>query len=305
MRLSPADAIVQDLLEPACQSLHERSITCGQTAGKVFFEYATFCTAQLEDQHAIADIKRMESLHRSKQEEALRYGNAIKDAERRNDQHIIKRLSKDWERASKLQKMDKSELQRLHNLQQTFLHGAILNFLRCFVACADFDHYVPKFCALWLKHPTQKELNSIIANGIGSVASYKFLPLMHQLYSRLSDEASGFQSNLNDLIRRLLQDHPFHAVHQIFSAMFAVGDPIAVSRSTAAKKLINRVSQIDSSTSDLSVRLTEQFSAYSELAGTPIDKKAQYPPDIPFSSFPTLRKFRSGMLTDLCLPPQV
>ena len=111
MRLCPSDEIIRDLLEPASQSLRERSIIEGHTAGKLFFEYATFCNSQLEDQHAIADAKRIENLHKSKQKETSQITEAIDDAKTRNDEHAVKRLKKDLERATKLENADKVELQ--------------------------------------------------------------------------------------------------------------------------------------------------------------------------------------------------
>lgn len=301
MRLSPSDTIIHDLLEPASRSLREQSVTEGATAGKVFFEYATFCTFQLEDSHAIADIKRIESLYRNKREEASRYAESINAAAQQKDENAVKRLTRDGERANKLANTDKVELQRLQHLQQTFLRNAIVNFLRCFAACTDFDHHVPKFCAIWLKHSEQKPVNLIIADGLRFVPSYKFLSLLHQLCSRLSDESGEFQRNLSDLLSRILNDHPYHVVPQIFSTMSSVGDSTARSRSSAARKLGDRISDV--SVRDISVRLGDQLSAYSDLANIPIDKKAKSSPEIPLSSYPALRWFRSKSLAELSLPP--
>src|SRR5271169_5391128 len=200
MRLSPSDAIVHEFLEPATRILSERPIKDGEAAGKVFFEFAQFCTSQLEDQHGIEDAKRMESLHKAKQEEAQAYSTLIKSAETSNDKNTIKNLTRDYERALKLQRLDKAEWQRLVNLQQVLLKKAIEKYLRCFSACAEFDHYVPKFCALWLKHSKQRVVNTVVADGLGLVPSYKFLPLMHQLCSRLSNDGGEFQDNLGTLL---------------------------------------------------------------------------------------------------------
>jgi len=232
---------------------------------------------------------------------------AIANAKQRNDETAVKKLTKEWERANKLENMDKVELQRLHNLQQTFLRKAIENFLKCFAACNDFDHHVPKFCALWLKHSKQTAVNIAVADGLPAVPSYKFLSLMHQLCSRLSIESSEFQNNLNDLLLRILNDHPYHAVHQFFSTISSVGDSIALSRSTAATKIADRLGHGHKvgriSVKDISQRLGEQFSAYSDLASVPIDKTAHPSSDISFSSFPALRRFRSRSLAEFPLPP--
>ena len=307
MRLSPSDVIVRDLLEPASTSCRQQLANDGKTSGKVFFEYAMFCTVQIEDQHAIADIKRMESLHKSKQDEASRYNDAIKHSKLQRDENAVKRLKKDFERALKLQKMDKTELQRLYNLQQTLLLKAIENFLRCFAACSDFDHYVPKFCTIWLKHSKQKGLYLVIEKELPAVPSAKFLPLMHQLCSRLSTESGEFQESLHELLTRMLSDHPFHTVYQIFSTIFSGGDSVADNRSEAANALVNRVSQernvgVDS-VRDIIAKLSEQFRAYSDLANFPLNQDAQAGTLISINSASSLRTFRPHGLPKLRLPP--
>src|SRR5271170_1686150 len=105
MRLMPSTAILHELLDPASKSLRERSVLDGETAGKVFYEYATFCASQLEDQYAMEDTKRMESLHRNKQQESVQYLVAIQEADRRKDKNTVKNLTKERDRALKMQKM--------------------------------------------------------------------------------------------------------------------------------------------------------------------------------------------------------
>lgn len=304
-----SDLIVQDIFEPASKYLPQKSIAQNKTAGRVFFEYASFCTTQLEDQYVLADIKRMESLHRSKQEEVFRYTEAIQAAKAQNDQTTYKKLFKEHERASKLQRMDKDELQRLHNSQRFFVKKALEQYLRCFTACSDFDQYIPKFCAIWLKQSRQPGVNSIVSDLLNLVPSYKFVPLLHQLCSRLSDEGKDdFQPCLGELLSRILNDHPYHAFHQIYST-FTAGEKTATSRSKAARRIAERMNRTKGnntvSPQELSVRLADFFSSYSELAKVPItsSKNIHQGNDISLSSYPGLRRFRSKALADMRLPP--
>jgi serine-protein kinase ATM len=306
MRLTPSDIIVQTLFEPACRHLHELSITKGDIAGKVLFQYAMFCTAQLEDQHAIADIKRMENLYRTKGDEVARYNEPIRLAKENSDRPKVKRLQRDQDQASKLQKMDKDELQRLHSSQRTFLGKALENFLKCFSACSQFDQHLPKFCAIWLKH--SKHVHDIVAGNLPSVPSYKFLPLLHQLCSRLSNEGlDDFQSDLQRLLLRTLNDHPFHSMHQIFSAKSSTGDAAAWNRAAAATELARIMSASrrigGTSVREVGDNLSDLFLVYSDLANLPVDKKEHHNNEIPMSSYPALRRFRSKVLSELRLPP--
>jgi ataxia telangiectasia mutated family protein len=296
---------MQELLDPAAESLGRRSITASATAGKVSFEYAMFCTTQLEDQHTIADIKRMENLYKTKQAEVSRYEVALQDARQMSDKALVTKLAKDREKAIKLRNMDRAELQRLHRMQHVLLEKAIENFLRCFSACSDFDQHVPKFCAIWLKHSKQESLQSIVVRFLGSVPSYKFLPLLHQLCSRLSRGSDDFQTSLSDLIARICMDHPFHSLHQILSTVSSIGekgDLVAESRSFAATRLKDHLSRTPK-LQDLVARINVMFSAYSDLASIPTQKTdRRVNNEIALSSYPTLRRFRN-LLQDLRLPP--
>jgi serine-protein kinase ATM len=307
LRLTPSDKLVQDLFEPASRMLRENSVAHDPVIGKVSFQYAVFCTAQLEDQVTIADLKRLDALYHSKRAEVDRYSAAIRDAELRKDSKSLSRLTRDRDRAQKLVKMDKAELNRLHKHQQTFLEKAVENFLSCFTASSDYDHYVPKFTSIWLKHSNKSEVNSSVMKSLGLVPSFKFLPLLHQLCSRLSDDAGEFQILLSSLLSRILHDHPYHSVHQIFSAKHSTGDLAATKRASAAKSLLEAMSKTvkmgDISLYHLTMRLEKQFSSYSDLASLPTTAKAPPSDSFSFDSFPTLREFQSKKMDPLRLPP--
>jgi ataxia telangiectasia mutated family protein len=302
MRLKPSDFVIQELLEPAVENLRQGSTIETTTAGTVYFQYATFCTTQLEDQHSIADMKRMESLYKSKQLEVLQYADPIRDAQQRGNKNILDRLVRDRDKADKLQQADKAELQRLHNMQHTFLQKAIDNFLRCFAACDDFDQHVPKFCAIWLKHSKKESLYTIVADLLRRVPTYKFLPLMHQLCSRLSNDPDGFQASLYDLIARICMDHPLHSLYQIFSTMSGVDgdDQVSKSRSRAASRLVDQLCRaakpkaIASSTRIL-------FDAYSDLADATVPKELRNKPQHLLTDYSGVRHFRN--LQSIHLPP--
>lgn len=304
MRLQSSDSVIQEFLEPAVQKLPERAITANTTAGKVFFEYASFCKTQLEDQHAILDTKRMENLYKTKQEEVVQLKDALRVARQAKvpDQTEIDRIIRDRGKALKMQNSDKAELQRLHTMRHTFLHKAIENFLKCFSASSEFDQHVPKFCAIWLKHSKDESLQRIVRNLLPSVPSYKFLPLMHQLCSRLSRDVDDFQASLHELVGRICTDHPLHSLHQIFGtgAVIPAGDSVAESRSSAAQQLIERLNRT-SKLKDLSPRIRIMFSSYSDLANVPLQRDERRKEYL-LSTFPKTRRFRKS-LQELHVPP--
>jgi len=293
MRLSPSDVIVDKFLDPAVHSLERRSDTVGTTAGKVFFEYASFCLTQLEDSSFLEDLERVKRLYDSKQSEVSRFQDALK-----KDPNL--RLKRDKEKAEKDRRIDEEELARLSALLQTLTTKAIENFLRCFASCNTFDHHVPKFCALWLKHFDQPFANHAVAQRIKSVPSHKFIPLMHQLCARLSSDTTEFQDNLKGLLLRALNDHPFHVFPQMYSTMHASDKSKVKTRLKPAKSLVDRMSYSQKvgnvSVKDLSVRLAAQYESYSALADIPLNNGSTA---LKFSSYPQLQSFRSAST----LPP--
>jgi serine-protein kinase ATM len=301
MRLKSSDFVIQELLEPAVEILRQGSTTETTTAGKVYFQYATFCTAQLEDQHSIADIKRMESLYKSKQLEVLQYRDLIRDARQRGDKTKLDQFVKNRDKANKLQQADRAELQRLLNMQHTFLQKATDNFLRCFAACHDFDQHVPKFCAIWLKHSKQESLYTIVADLLRQVPTYKFLPLMHQLCSRLSNDPDGFQVSLYALIAQICTDHPLHSLYQIFSAMSGVDgdDQVAKSRSRTASRLVEQLCRA-AKPKAIASSTRIMFDAYSALAGASVPKEECNKPQLLLANYS--QNFRNS-LQSIHLPP--
>lgn len=293
MKLSPSDVILDNLLDPAVRSLENRSDTVGKTAGKVFFEYASFCLTQLQDPSFLEDLDRVQRLYDSKQSEVSRFQKALRTQSN-------SKLKRDKEKAERDRHIDEEELSRLSLLLHTLSTKAIENFLRCFASCNTFDHHVAKFCALWLKHFDQQFANHAVSQRLKSVPSYKFIPLMHQLCARLSSEKSDFQNNLHPLLLRALNDHPFHVFPQMYSTMHAPDKSKATIRLKPAKSLVDRMSYTHKvgnvSVKDLSIRLSTQYEAYSALADTPVTKDMT---DIKFSSYPTLHYYRSSST----LPP--
>jgi serine-protein kinase ATM len=300
--------VIEDYFEPACRSLQSPSGPTDEVAGKIHFEYASFCADQLDDQHTISDIKRMESLYRTKSSEVQQYVETMQRTKVGGDQLAFKKLLRDHDRAVKLQKTDKEELQRLHALQRTFLRKAVEHFLRCFVASDEFDHHVPKFCAIWLKYEKQKGLHDIVRSLLPRVPSRKFLLLLHQLCSRLSDtQPDDFQHGLAALIERILIEHPYHSSHQIFSNIFGSGEASAAPRASSAREIAARATKNSKmrqqAQQNLLASLFDLYSAYSDLANLPLDKTSHAGNHISFSGYPGLRTFQGKRIADLHLPP--
>jgi serine-protein kinase ATM len=313
MRISSSDNITRNFLDPAIEGLRERAVSHDEISGRVFFEYATFCIAQVEDSHSVSDIERMKNLHKDKEKQASKLDTRIQEVKEKKDTNLLKSLEWEHTRVSKLKKMDKNEWDRLVDGQNNLLKKGVEHFLRCFSACANYDHYISKFCSIWLKHSAENAVNTVVKDGLDLVPSYKFIPLFHQLCSRLSAEGNVFQDNLRRLLARLLNDHPYHSVYQMLNTIRQPGKEsdgedsatVLKGRSTAARELMDNIKdhrRIDGiSIKQISSNLEVQFNRYLALTVViPVGARTTGT-ETRLADYPTVRNFRQ--LAEFSLPP--
>ena len=100
---------------------------------------------------------------------------------------------------------------------------------------------------LWFENEESKRVNDIMKTVFENTASFKFVPLCHQIFSRLNstDDRNQlkmlFLTTLNRLVFNLCRDHPFHALSILFSMMHDTND---ISRANEAKKILNHVASV-------------------------------------------------------------
>ncbi|KAH0892896.1 hypothetical protein HID58_055325, partial [Brassica napus] len=112
--------------------------------------------------------------------------------------------------------------------------------------------------SMWFNLASQKDVIDNMLSTISEVQSYKFVPLVYQIASRLgsSRDESGsnsFQSALVSLLRKMAIDHPYHTILQLLA--LANGDRIKdnqrsrnsfvvdIDKKVAAEHLLQDVSQ--------------------------------------------------------------
>ncbi|KAG9138050.1 hypothetical protein Leryth_001298 [Lithospermum erythrorhizon] len=126
--------------------------------------------------------------------------------------------------------MDKQEAERLQEDRDKFLCTALEGYTRCLVLGHKYDvRVVFRLVSLWFGLSS----TSIVVDGMLSateeVPSYKFIPLVYQIASRLSGprnahEPRSFQFALVSLVKKMSIDHPYHTIFQLLA--LANGDRI-------------------------------------------------------------------------------
>ncbi|MCO5564111.1 hypothetical protein L7F22_017767 [Adiantum nelumboides] len=126
--------------------------------------------------------------------------------------------------------MDNEEAHRLESDKETFMRIALNSYRQCLITSNKYDlRVVFRITSLWFNLSTNEGVVRSMLDTINQVKSYKFLPLVYQIASRLgplkeSQEVLSFQYALTCLVRKLVIDHPYHTVIQLLA--LANGDRV-------------------------------------------------------------------------------
>ncbi|XP_038683516.1 serine/threonine-protein kinase ATM isoform X2 [Tripterygium wilfordii] len=161
--------------------------------------------------------------HKSRELEALvRRLNSSRKAERAEYQIKIQELQKQLT-------MDKEEAQKLQEDRDNFLGLALEWYKRCLVIGDKYDvRVVFRLVSLWFSLSSRENVVQSMLNSIDEVQSYKFIPLVYQIASRMGSKDGlgphSFQFALVSLVKKMAVDHPHHTIFQLLA--LANGDRI-------------------------------------------------------------------------------
>ena len=117
---------------------------------------------------------------------------------------------------------------------------AVQAYRSCLLLGSKHDlRSVMRLCSLWLSDISDAAVNDEVRLAIESLPSYKFVPLIHQLASRIQLDDTAFQRNLKTLIMRLLRDHPHHSMCHIYALknLAAVDDRMQAQKAKVARHI--------------------------------------------------------------------
>ncbi|KAJ9474748.1 Serine/threonine-protein kinase TEL1 [Pseudozyma hubeiensis] len=143
--------------------------------------------------------------------------------------------------AEKIIRQDQTRLTELEASRTHFLRRSVVMYARALSSSDAHDDAIARLISLWFENAEDAELNRLLTTCLASVPSRKFVALMHQLSARLtevqdqSEPVALFQSNLNQLLLRMCQDHPFHCLYAIFALIKTGADAKAASHRTGSR----------------------------------------------------------------------
>ncbi|KAJ4974544.1 hypothetical protein NE237_007718 [Protea cynaroides] len=154
--------------------------------------------------------------------------------------------------------MDKEEAERLQDDRDNFLSLALEGYKRCLVIGDKYDvRVVFRLVSLWFSLSSRPNVVSGMLSTVKEVQSYKFVPLVYQIASRMGGSKDGqgphtFQFALVSLVKKMAIDHPYHTLFQLLA--LANGDRVKdkqrsrnsfvvdVDKKHAAENLLNELS---------------------------------------------------------------
>lgn len=241
-------------------------------AGRVYFEFASFCDQQLQSPGNIEDFQRLAKISERRKSELLQYETILKSIPS-SDKNRQKDTKQAALRAQQWYKLDNEEYQRARQSRENFVQQALRCYLEALQHCEDFDASVVRFFALWLEYSDSDTANTGLEKALGSAPAWKFVGLMNQLTSRLLKDGSVFQRILTNLVARLCTEHPYHTIHHIFASCnstISASDPNATLRQEAAVR-IKTFLYSGKRVGELCKGLWEATMVYHNLAGTKIE----------------------------------
>lgn len=126
--------------------------------------------------------------------------------------------------------MDREEAEKLQQDRDNFLSIALEGYKQCLVIGDKYDvRVVFRLVSLWFGLCTRQIVVNGMLSTIKEVQSYKFIPLVYQIASRLgsSKDSQGpntFQFALVSLLKKMAIDHPYHTIFQLLA--LANGDRV-------------------------------------------------------------------------------
>ncbi|XP_054822231.1 serine/threonine-protein kinase ATM-like isoform X2 [Prosopis cineraria] len=142
--------------------------------------------------------------------------------------------------------------------RDNFLSLALDGYKHCLVTGDKYDvRVVFRLVSLWFSLSSRKNVVNSMLSTIDEVQSFKFIPLVYQIASRMGSSKDGqgtydFQCALVSLVKKMAIDHPYHTILHLLG--LANGDRIKdnqrsrssfvvdMDKKLAAEKLLNELS---------------------------------------------------------------
>ncbi|WWC63986.1 uncharacterized protein I303_106592 [Kwoniella dejecticola CBS 10117] len=198
---------------------------------RICHEYASFADNHCSNLSKSSELGRLKSYQERKMQDSD-VSSTLKSSRRES----TSRSSKAGLEAEE----DERTIQALEKERLSYITLALRMYAKALTFSDTYDDSITQLVSLWLQHDDQEEVNKSFAVYLKLIPSHKFVFLGPQLAARLYRPTvpTSFNQNLNGLLLRMSQDHPFHILYQVITLAHGVTPPTSAKRkSTAAENL--------------------------------------------------------------------
>uniref|UniRef100_J3KVN7 Serine/threonine-protein kinase ATM n=1 Tax=Oryza brachyantha TaxID=4533 RepID=J3KVN7_ORYBR len=126
--------------------------------------------------------------------------------------------------------LDREEAEKIQDDRDKFLSLALQGYQRSLAVGGKYDlQVVFRLVSLWFSLFSREQVVKAMIKTTKEVQTYKFIPLVYQIASRLGSSkdvhgSSNFQNALSSLLKKMAIDHPYHTIFQLLA--LANGDRV-------------------------------------------------------------------------------
>lgn len=309
------------------------------TACRVLYRlahYADVLYRNIEAQKASPEYQTAKAVIEAKRRQIEQWTAMLEERKRRGDLKVDRKTGQVLDRDARQLahtiastrrpvEMDEAEQRLLDQNERQFLRTALLNYSRCLRTGDGYDlQVVFRVVQLWLRLGHDPEVNQLVGAAFQQVPSFKFLPLVYQVASRMSAARtgplvdSGFQANLTSLLVRLGSEHPHHTLYQVFSlkngnrgrdgkvasarANETFSYAVDLDKVAAAQDVLSRVAASSPACREIVREMEELIDGYIELAAAPAPSKDAEEMAFPGALRRSRQNYESLPVTSVTLP---
>ena len=224
-RLGSPNSIIDTHLEEALKY----ALKYGGNSTKMYFtlaKYADLFYQGLKERQSSSEWIASQHLRNQHKEQLKKMKIATKsDSLPRN---VREACMKRANALSRQLEIDEAEVKTMQQEREMHLRTAVKNYMFCLREGDDYNvRAVFRLCSLWFSNAENDSVNKLIKSYLGSIPSFKFLPLAYQIVSRISgqEEQVIFCQVLWGLIYQIAKKHPHHILWHLLA--LTKGDPFS------------------------------------------------------------------------------
>ncbi|KAL3237724.1 DNA-binding protein kinase TEL1 RNJ42_00711 [Nakaseomyces bracarensis] len=191
-------------------------IKYNQTSAQVLYQTAIFLDSEISrlNENDLLLEKEKSFLRTKKELQGIE--KLVKNSELANED--IVEGQKHYHNLKVHMENDREAIESLKTVKRKLIIQTLLYYIQILLLTTSFDDDVlDRFCGLWFENDEDDDINSILSKRIAQIPTWKYLPWVNQLTSKLSLKKSIFQKQLWAVLKRILYKLPYDSGYAIIN----------------------------------------------------------------------------------------